>query len=93
MEIVVLGVSGIEPAREAIFGYFGGSELKTTDLGSGIEVHSSLYPYFYGIWSLGVGDLLALGGLELAQSENEWANRFMGLYVHTTSPGVGLGPS
>jgi hypothetical protein len=27
------------------FGYFGGGELETTDLGSGIGVHSSVYPY------------------------------------------------
>jgi hypothetical protein len=48
------------------FGYFGGGELKTTDLGSGIGVHSSVYPYFDGFRSLGVGVLLALGGYELA---------------------------
>jgi hypothetical protein len=27
------------------------------------------------------------------RSETEWANHFTGLYVHTTSPSVGLGPS
>jgi hypothetical protein len=42
---VVLGVSRIKPAGEGAFGYFGGGELETTDLGSGIEVHSSVYPY------------------------------------------------
>jgi hypothetical protein len=47
------------------FGYFGGGELETTDLGSGTGVHSSVYPYFYGFRSLGVGDLLALRGHEL----------------------------
>jgi hypothetical protein len=36
MGIVVLGVSGIKPAREDVFGYFGGGELETIDLGSGI---------------------------------------------------------
>jgi hypothetical protein len=41
-------------------------ELETTDLGSGIGVHSSMYPYFYGLQSLGVGVLLADGGHELA---------------------------
>jgi hypothetical protein len=40
-------------------------ELKTTDLGSGIGVHSSMYPYFDGFWSLGVGVLLEDGGHEL----------------------------
>jgi hypothetical protein len=63
---VVLGVSGIKPTREGVFGYFGGGELETADLGSGTGVHSSVYPYFDGFRSLGVGVLLALGGRELA---------------------------
>jgi hypothetical protein len=66
MGIVVLGMSGIKPAGECIFGYLGGGELETTDLGSGIGLHSSVYPYFDGFRSLGVGVLLALGGYELA---------------------------
>jgi hypothetical protein len=66
MVIVVLGVSGIKPAGEGDFGYFGGGELEATDLGLGIGVHSSVYPYFDGFRSLGVGVLLALGGHELA---------------------------
>jgi hypothetical protein len=66
MGIVVLGMSGIKPAGEGVFGYFGGGELETTDLGSGIGVHSSVYLYFDGFRSLGVGVLLALGGHELA---------------------------
>jgi hypothetical protein len=57
---------GKKPAGESISGYFGGGELETTDLGAGIGVHSSLYPYFDSFWSLGVGVLLALGGYELA---------------------------
>jgi hypothetical protein len=40
-------------------------ELETTDLGSGTGVHSLVYPYCDGFWSLGVGVLLALGGYEL----------------------------
>jgi hypothetical protein len=52
--------------RRRRFGYFGGGELETTDLGLGIGVHSSVYPYFDGFQSLGVGVLLALGGHELA---------------------------
>jgi hypothetical protein len=48
------------------FGYFGGGELETTNLGSGVGVHSSVYPYFDRFRSLGVGVLLALGGYELA---------------------------
>jgi hypothetical protein len=41
-------------------------ELETTDLGSGMGVHSSLYPHFYDFWSTSVGVLLTLGGHELA---------------------------
>jgi hypothetical protein len=63
---VVLGVSGIKPAGEGVFGYFGRGELETTDLGSGIGVHSSVYPYVDGFRSLGVRVLLALVGYELA---------------------------
>jgi hypothetical protein len=66
MGIVVLGVSGVKTRRRRHFSYFGGGELKTTDLGSGIGVHSSVYPYCDGFWSLGVGVLLALGGYELS---------------------------
>jgi hypothetical protein len=47
------------------FGYFGGGELETTDLGSGLGVHSSVCPYFYGFWGLGVWVLPAYGGHEL----------------------------
>jgi hypothetical protein len=66
MGILVVGMSGIKPAGGGVFGYFGGGELETTDLGSGTGVHSSVYPYFDGFQSLGVGVLLALGGYELA---------------------------
>jgi hypothetical protein len=52
--------------RRGHFGYFGGGELETTDLGSGIGVHSSVCPYFDGFRSLGVGVLLTFGGYELA---------------------------
>jgi hypothetical protein len=52
--------------RRRRFGYLSGGELKATDLGSGIGVHSSVYSYFYGFRSLGIGVLLALGGYELA---------------------------
>jgi hypothetical protein len=44
-EIVVLGMSAIKIGRRRRFGYFGGGELETTDLGSGTGVHSSVYPY------------------------------------------------
>jgi hypothetical protein len=66
MGIVVLGVSGIKPTEEGVFGYFGGGELESTDLGWGIGVHASVYPYFDGFRSLGVRVLLAHGGYELA---------------------------
>jgi hypothetical protein len=52
--------------RRRRFGYFGGGELETTDLGSRMGVHSSRYTCFYGFGSLSVGVLLALGGDELA---------------------------
>jgi hypothetical protein len=52
MGIVDLGVSGIKPVGEGVFGYFGGGELETTDLGSGVAVHS-VYPYFDSFQSLG----------------------------------------
>jgi hypothetical protein len=51
--------------RRRCLGYFGGGELETTDLRSRIGVHSSVYPYFDGFRSLGVGVLLAFGGYEL----------------------------
>jgi hypothetical protein len=67
MGIVVLGVSGVKTdRRRRFFGYFGGGELETTDLGSGIGVDSSVYPYFDGFRSLGVGVILALGRYELS---------------------------
>jgi hypothetical protein len=66
MGIVVLGVSGVKSAGERRFGYFGGGELETTNLGSGIGMHSSVYPYCDDFWSLGVGVLLADRGHELA---------------------------
>jgi hypothetical protein len=66
MGVVDLGVSGIKTSRRRRFGYFGGGELETTSLGLKIGVHSSMYLYFDGFWSLGVRVLLALRGYELA---------------------------
>jgi hypothetical protein len=66
MGIVVLGVSWVKTGRRRRFWYFGGGELETTDLGSGMRVHSSVHSHFYGFRSLGVGVLLADGGHELA---------------------------
>jgi hypothetical protein len=57
---------GVKTGRRRRFGYFGGGELGTTDLGSGIGVHSLVYPSCYGFWRLGFGVLLVLGGYELA---------------------------
>ena len=51
--------------RRRRFGYFGGGELETTDLESGMGVHS-VHSRFYGFWSTGVGVLLTFGGHELA---------------------------
>jgi hypothetical protein len=40
-----------------------------------------------------LGFYLCLENMSSPRSETEWANRFTGPYVHTTSPSVGLGPS
>jgi hypothetical protein len=55
-----------ETSRRRRFGYLGGGELETTDLGSGKGVHTSVYLHFYGFRSLGVEVLLELGGHEHA---------------------------
>jgi hypothetical protein len=55
-----------KPSGRRRFWYLGSGELETTDLGSGIVVHSSVHPYCDGFRSLGVGVLLAFGGYELA---------------------------
>jgi hypothetical protein len=52
--------------RRRRFGYFGGGELETISLGSGMGVHSSVYPHFYSFRNIGVGVLLAFRGYELA---------------------------
>jgi hypothetical protein len=52
--------------RRRRFGYFGGGELETTDLGSGMRVQSSVHSHLYGFRSTGVGVLTADGGHELA---------------------------
>jgi hypothetical protein len=44
----------------------GAKILFTTDLGSGMRVHSSMHSHFYGFWSIGIGVLTADGGHELA---------------------------
>jgi hypothetical protein len=38
-------------SRRRCFGYFGGGALETTDLGSGMTVHSSVHSHFYGFKS------------------------------------------
>jgi hypothetical protein len=47
------------------FGYFGGGELETTDLGSGIGVHSLVYPPLLWFSEPRCWGLLTLGGHEL----------------------------
>jgi hypothetical protein len=63
---VVLGVSGVKTGRRRRFGHFGGGELETTDLGSGMRVHSSVHSQLYGFRSTSVGVLLTFGGYVLA---------------------------
>jgi hypothetical protein len=54
--------------RRKHFGYFGGGELETTDLGSGMgmRVHSSVHSHLNGFRSTGVGVLTVDGRHELA---------------------------
>jgi hypothetical protein len=52
--------------RRRRFGYFGGGELETTNLGLGMRVHSSVHSRLYGFWSTGFGVLLTFGEHELA---------------------------
>jgi hypothetical protein len=66
MGIVVLGVCGGKTGRRRRFGYFGRGELETTDLGSGMRVHSLVRSHLYDFWGIGVGVLLTDGGHELA---------------------------
>jgi hypothetical protein len=40
-----------------------------------------------------LGFYLRMEDMSSPRSETEWANRFTGLYVHTTPPSMGLGPS
>jgi hypothetical protein len=40
-----------------------------------------------------LGFYLRLEDMSSPWSETEWANRFTGLYIHTSSLRVGLGPS
>jgi hypothetical protein len=51
--------------RRRRFGYFGGGELETTNLGLGMGVPSTVFPRLYGFRSTGVGVLLTFGGHEL----------------------------
>jgi hypothetical protein len=52
--------------RRRHFGYFDGGELETTDLGSGMRVHSSVHSHLYGFRSTCVGVLHMDGGHELS---------------------------
>jgi hypothetical protein len=52
--------------RRRRFGYFGGGELETTDLESGMRVHFSVHSHLYGFRSTVVGVLLMDGEHELA---------------------------
>jgi hypothetical protein len=63
---VVLGVRGVKPAGEGDLGTWAGVSSKQPIGDRGIGVHSSVYPYYDGFWSTGVGVLTADGGHELA---------------------------
>jgi hypothetical protein len=44
--IVLLGTCGVKTARRRRFGYFGGGDLETTDLGSGMGCTPQSIPTF-----------------------------------------------
>jgi hypothetical protein len=92
MGIVVLGVRGVKTGRRRCFWYFGGGELETTNLGSGIGMHSLVYPHYTIFGAQVLGFYLCLENMSSPRFETEWANRFTGLFVHTTSPRVVFGP-
>jgi hypothetical protein len=73
---VVLGVSGGKPAGEGVFGYFDRGELKTTDLGSGIGVHSLVYPCLTVFRAYVLGFYLRVEDMSSPRSEIEWADLF-----------------
>jgi hypothetical protein len=93
MGVVVFGASGTKPAGKGVFWYFGGGELETTDLGSGIGVRSSCIPTLMVLGAYVLGFYLRMEDMSSPRSETEWANCFTGLYVHTTSRSAGLGLS
>jgi hypothetical protein len=64
--------------RRRRFGYFGGGELETTDLGSGIGVHFLVHPYLTVFGTLVLGFYLRMEDMSLPRSETEWADLFTG---------------
>jgi hypothetical protein len=56
--IVVLGMCVVKTSRRRHLGYFSGGELETTNLGSGMGVHSSVHSLSYSFGSTCVGVLL-----------------------------------
>jgi hypothetical protein len=64
--------------RRRCFGYLGGGELEIIDLGSGIRVQSSVYPYFMVFRASGLGFYLRLEDMSSPRSETEWINLSIG---------------
>jgi hypothetical protein len=75
------------------FVYFGGGEPETTDLGSGTEVHSLVYPYYDGFQSLFLGFNLRLEDMSSPGLKPSGQTFSWDLYVHTTPPSMELGPN
>jgi hypothetical protein len=73
--------------------YFGGGEPETTDLGSGTEVHSLVYPYYDGFQSLFLGFNLRLEDMSSPGLKPSGQTFSWDLYVHTTPPSMELGPT
>jgi hypothetical protein len=55
---VILGACGVKTGRRRCFGYFGGGELKTTDLGSGDGGCTPQCISTFTVFGAGVGVLL-----------------------------------
>jgi hypothetical protein len=77
--------------EKAFWVLLGGGELEITDLGSGMGLHSLVYPRCTVFGAQVLGFYLRLENMSSPRSETEWANRFTGLFIHTTLLRVGLG--
>jgi hypothetical protein len=82
MGIVVLGVSAVKIGRRRRFGYFGGGELETTDLGSGTGGTPKCTPTVTVFGAYVLGFYLRLEDMSSPRSETEWINLSIGHRAH-----------